>query len=317
MVYRRHKSPSSRDYTNFDDIFKDMGFGGFRDIFEAIFERREIDDAKIIKMLDPENKAKFQKELADKTEDGEKGVIENEQFRGVSGHDLSADKIEQNGLPSSPSHAQSSKPKPPSTPKGPVFTSVSQITSYLKVGGIQSEIEALEPEWGSFGLKELGANCYDFLRVRYPNAPKESRKVAFHVKLDSGILSINARNSNNGYASWNSIVDNENSLQNSQWPEPVILRFNKKEYKIFLIVEEELDGTPNPYPKIEGPFPYEDAFNYTEVEIALPVKHLYTNPTQQELLLEGLHQSYKVHTMAPRNIEFSFVNEGVSGGDKQ
>lgn len=284
------------------------------------------------------------------------GDTKNDQFQGVSGHDIPTPKIEQNGIPS-PYTPSPSKPiaKAITPPKGPVFTSVSQLTSYLKVDRIQADINALEPDWPIFGLKELGANCYDFFRVRYPNAPKESRKVAFCVRVDrAGILRINVRNSSVDnvevfknleqifdykswgsekrnqhnmtqgslgdflkrvlgmcYASWTSVVvdDENNSFANKQWPEPVILRFNKKEYKVFLVVE---DG-PNPYPKFDGPHPYEDASNYTEVEIALPLKHYLPDPSQQEALLDRLQQFYMTYKMAQqRNIDFSFTDEGVA-----
>ena len=72
---------SIRDVADFDDIFKDIGFGGFRDIFEAIFEARgdEINDANLMKLLDDNHRARFQKELeiAEKkdTRDAERGVL--------------------------------------------------------------------------------------------------------------------------------------------------------------------------------------------------------------------------------------------------
>jgi len=330
-----------------------MGFGGFRDIFNAIFEGREVSNADFMKILDDDNKARFQKELDnDAAKKKDTRETKNEQFQGVSDHDLSTPKIGQNGIPSPLSKSVA---KAITSPKGPVFTSVSQLTSYLKVDRIQADINALELDWPIFALKELGANCYDFFKVRYPNAPKESRKIAFRVGVDhAGILRMNVRNSNvdnvevfknldeifnfkiwgsekrnqhnmtqgslgdflkrvlgMGYASWTSANDDdgENSLQNNkQWPEPVILRFNKKEYRVFLIVE---DG-PNPYPKIEGPFPYEHASDYTEVEIALPLKHYLPDPSEQKLLLDRLEQFYSTYKMAQRIIDFSFTNEGVA-----
>jgi hypothetical protein len=198
---KRKKSDS--DHFDFD----------LEDIFNEVFGD---DGKKYDKIL----RAKTTDELADALEDivdpalKRQHLNKNEQFRGDSCHDLSPDKIEQNDLPSplSPSHIDTdvyidphTHNKPPtqkakttsSSPKGPVFTSVSQITSYLKVDRIQGEIKAPEPDWPIFAIKELGANCYDFFKVRYPNAPREQRKIAFRVRVDSsGILRINVRNSN-------------------------------------------------------------------------------------------------------------------------
>jgi hypothetical protein len=40
LISKRRKSSTSDDIVDFDDIFKDMGFRGFRDIFEQIFGDR-------------------------------------------------------------------------------------------------------------------------------------------------------------------------------------------------------------------------------------------------------------------------------------
>jgi hypothetical protein len=124
-----------------------------------------------------------------------------------------------------------------------------------------------------------------------------------------------------GYASWTSDKearaheDDPTFIEQKQlqWPEPIILRFNKKEYRVYLIVE---DG-PNPYPKFEGPFSYEDASNYTEVIAALPthinpnwhagepnvIKHYYNQ------LIDPIEKYFNISKTPKRNIVFSFTRE--------
>lgn len=57
-----------------------------------------------------------------------------------------------------------------------------------------------------------------------------------------------------GYASWTSINNPEDSFMDRQWEEPVILRFNAHEYKIFIIVDNETIST-----RIEGPTKFDES----------------------------------------------------------
>jgi hypothetical protein len=47
---RRKKSTSHGNDADFDEIFKDMGFGGFRDIFDGIFKGKNIDPDKLARL---------------------------------------------------------------------------------------------------------------------------------------------------------------------------------------------------------------------------------------------------------------------------
>ena len=72
-----------------------------------------------------------------------------------------------------------------------------------------------------------------------------------------------------GYASWtaNYNPDTDDSFEEKQWHEPVILRFNRKEYKVFLIVKSDKS-----LPDIKGHFtPAVNIGTDTEVEVALPL----------------------------------------------
>jgi hypothetical protein len=81
-----------------------------------------------------------------------------------------------------------------------------------------------------------------------------------------------------GYASWMNISSNNSSIEedtfeDKQWDEPIILRFNgNREYRAFIVV---VNGDIKPT-RIEGPTPTEDAAiedisTDTEVKVALPI----------------------------------------------
>jgi hypothetical protein len=70
-----------------------------------------------------------------------------------------------------------------------------------------------------------------------------------------------------GYASWTSNYDPELSLEEKQWQEPLILRFNDKQIKAFMIVD--IDNQTY-YADIKPPTKF-DAPDFSEVEIALPI----------------------------------------------
>jgi hypothetical protein len=87
-----------------------------------------------------------------------------------------------------------------------------------------------------------------------------------------------------------------------QWPEPLILRFNGQEYKIFLVVDSNISvGT-----KIEGPI-NSPAINYTEICATLSVTKLqclnstYYNGCLQLPLLDDLEEYFKTFRLGKRN----------------
>jgi hypothetical protein len=114
-----------------------------------------------------------------------------------------------------------------------------------------------------------------------------------------------------GYASWaGHDYKPEDSFEDKQWEEPVILRFNCKEYKIFLVVNND-----NPLTKIVGPTTLPTALGIgadTEVEVALPLTATYWIRhcgSLSSLLLDNLEWYYKTFKLVKRNISFSFTRE--------
>jgi hypothetical protein len=115
-----------------------------------------------------------------------------------------------------------------------------------------------------------------------------------------------------GYASWTS-GDNPDSFIDKQWLEPLILRFNGQEVKVFIVVEDGLKV----YADIKEPVPYEAALDFTatEVEIALPLKHYLPNPLQYELLFNRLENYYKKYKLSKLRTDFSFEEMWLVRGD--
>jgi hypothetical protein len=105
-----------------------------------------------------------------------------------------------------------------------------------------------------------------------------------------------------GYASWTSINNSEDSFMDRQWEEPVTLRFNGQEYKIFIIVDNETIST-----RMEGPTKFDESDKSTEVEVSLPV------PTYSSIapntLLEKLEEYYKKYKLVKSKTDFTFSKE--------
>jgi hypothetical protein len=114
-----------------------------------------------------------------------------------------------------------------------------------------------------------------------------------------------------GYASWMNISGNnsteEDSFEDKQWDEPVILRFNgNKEYRAFIVVingdikhtriEESINLTRN-------------IGTDTEVEIALPL-HAYWN-NDYNALLNQLERYHRIGKLVKRHTEIGFAKEVV------
>jgi hypothetical protein len=107
-----------------------------------------------------------------------------------------------------------------------------------------------------------------------------------------------------GYASWtsNDSPKDNDSFEDKQWPEPVILRFDTKEYKVFLIVREG----DKPLTQLHRPVTIDGIGTDTEVEVALPLVNCWTHEDENSLLLKRLEKYYKSFKLIKRNVDFSF-----------
>ena len=124
-----------------------------------------------------------------------------------------------------------------------------------------------------------------------------------------------------GYASVTRI-DMGDSFQDKQWNEPLILRFNGKEYRIFILVNKSKQEINS---EIEGPYEWKCGSNSKgstsciEIEIALPVlqdhddHHYYYHLN----LEDKLRNYYSIYKIAKSRIEFSHLDfDAVEVGDK-
>ena len=112
-----------------------------------------------------------------------------------------------------------------------------------------------------------------------------------------------------GYALWTNGYDRESLTSNSkQWPEPIILRYNGQERKVFL----EVDWDNQDYgPKYE-PIRRYDAPDFTEVQVTLPLDYiLKISPDHgKKWILDEIRGYFNRNKIGNTNTEFSFSAEG-------
>jgi hypothetical protein len=113
-----------------------------------------------------------------------------------------------------------------------------------------------------------------------------------------------------GYASWmniNGYSTKEDSFEDKQWDEPVILRFNgNKEYRAFIVV---VNGDIKPT-RIDGPTTItKDIGTDTEVEAALPLSAYWND--KYSALLNSLERYHRTWRLIKRNTEFGFAKEVI------
>ncbi len=111
-----------------------------------------------------------------------------------------------------------------------------------------------------------------------------------------------------GYASWTANYSREFSLTEKQWPEPVIIRHNGCEDKVFIHVEwNEQDYWPVFSDRIEY-----DAPDFTEVEVALPIEstgNIYWRENVRRVLNQ-IEDYFKRNKIGKSNTEFTFSVKG-------
>ena len=103
-----------------------------------------------------------------------------------------------------------------------------------------------------------------------------------------------------GYAAWTEGLNEDNSFIDEQWKEPVIVKCNGKETRIFITVHK---GSSEPI-KIEfedGPL-YSDT--YTEVEVPILLPKWFNNE-----LADQLEKYYRCYKIGKPKTDFSFTAE--------
>ena len=110
-----------------------------------------------------------------------------------------------------------------------------------------------------------------------------------------------------GYALWTNDFNRESLTANSkQWPEPIILRYNGQERKVFL----EVDWDNQAYgPKYE-PIREYNAQDFTEVQVTLPLDYILKIKWGKEWILDEIREYFNRNKIGNTNTEFSFSAEG-------
>lgn len=105
-----------------------------------------------------------------------------------------------------------------------------------------------------------------------------------------------------GYAAWTEGIDDENSFTDEQWDEPLIVRRNGKETRVFILVNK---GSNEPIKvKFEdGQSSYNDT--YTEVNVALPSLIFEDNA----LITDQLERYFKSYKIGKSKVDLSFESE--------
>lgn len=112
-----------------------------------------------------------------------------------------------------------------------------------------------------------------------------------------------------GYASWTGgdNSDSDDDLIAMQWPEPLILRFNGQEYKVFIKVDRNISISK----EIEGPSSSK-AIDYTEVCVTLPISVLRYNNNNLDgasVFIDPLQKYYNTFKLGKSGTRFEFITE--------
>jgi hypothetical protein len=109
-----------------------------------------------------------------------------------------------------------------------------------------------------------------------------------------------------GYASWmniNRYSTQEDSFEDKQWDEPVVLRFNgNKEFRAFIVV---VNGDIKDTRIEESATITEDIGTDTEVEVALPLSAYWNN--DYNTILNRLERYHRIWKLVKRNTEIGFT----------
>jgi hypothetical protein len=99
-----------------------------------------------------------------------------------------------------------------------------------------------------------------------------------------------------GYASWTEGLNDDNSFTDAQWEEPLIVRHNGQEKRVYITVNK---GSNEPI-KVEFEEGSSQNATYTEVEVALPIDRFF------EDIVRKLEQYYKIYKIGKSRTDFSF-----------
>lgn len=118
-----------------------------------------------------------------------------------------------------------------------------------------------------------------------------------------------------GYALWTDDLDDDSfeEAEDMQWPEPVIIRYNRQQRKVFITVDRDVGSY---WSVTTEPVEYE-APDFTEQEIALPIptwhyeRHL-DKSCQQQSIIDNLKEYYLDYKLAKFGVDSRFSKEELT-----
>lgn len=137
----------------------------------------------------------------------------------------------------------------------------------------------------------------------------QSTKRYQHMATTGALGDYLKRHGGMAHASWNNNIglDSDSDEIDRRWPVPTFLRFNGREYRIYV----GYNRYTGPEVDIEGPT-RSDATKYTEVECSLPISKINCdgdsnaiNVTDRMPLTEKLYRYYKQYKFGKMNTHFS------------
>jgi hypothetical protein len=136
-----------------------------------------------------------------------------------------------------------------------------------------------------------------------------STKRNHHREVSGALGDYLKRGLGMGYALWTNDFDRELLIANSkQWPEPILLRYNGQEHKVFL----EVDWDNQVYgPKYGQGQEYSEP-GITEVQVTLPLDLILkiNGNGGKQWVLKQIREYFKRNKIGNTNTEFSFNAEG-------
>lgn len=112
-----------------------------------------------------------------------------------------------------------------------------------------------------------------------------------------------------GYALWTNDLDRESlTVNNKQWPEPIILRYNGQERKVFL----KVDWDNQTYGPKCGPTREYNVPDFTEVQVTLPLDYVLKIKSERskQWISDDIREYFNRNKIGNSNTEFSFCAEG-------
>jgi hypothetical protein len=190
-----------------------------------------------------------------------------------------------------------------------------KIAIFLKIDSILDEYGSKENKKRTvirirvYNSNDENVPVFENLEAVFNYTQFHSTKRNQHREVSGALGDYLKRSLGMGYALWTNGFDRELVTANSkQWPEPILLRYNGQERKVFL----EVDWDNQVYgPKYGKSQEYSEP-DITEVQVTLPLDYILKikGVDGKRWVLEQIKGYFKRNKIGNTNTEFSFGAEG-------